>query len=62
MNVFLMPHFKIYLFVKKNSVMEFLANTDGTHGTLQTVRWPCEPIILSIGHFEGRTEVQLNSW
>ena len=53
MNVFLMPHFKIYSFVKKNSVMEFLAITDGTHGTLQTVRWPCEPIILSIGHFEG---------
>ena len=62
MNVCLMPHFKIYSFVKKNSVMEFLANTDGTHGTLQTVRWPCQPIILSIGHFEGRTEVQLNSW
>ena len=38
--------------------MEFLANTDFTHRTLQTVRWPWEPIILWIGHFEGRTEVQ----
>ena len=44
------------------SVMKFLAITDGTHGTLESVRWPCEPIILSIGHFESRTEVQLNSW
>ena len=42
--------------------MKFLANTGGTHGTLQAVRWPCEPIILSIGHFEGQMEVQLNSW
>ena len=42
--------------------MEFLANTDDTHGTLESVRWSCEPIILSVGHFEGSTEVQLNSW
>ena len=42
--------------------MEFLANTDGTHGTLQTVRWPFELIILSIGHLESPTEVQLKSW
>ena len=41
--------------------MQFLANTDGTHRILQLVRWPCEPIILSIGHFEGLTEVQLKS-
>ena len=40
-------------------MMEFLVNTDGTHQTLQTVRWPCEPIILWIRHLEGRTEVQL---
>ena len=39
--------------------MEFLANTGATHGILQIVRWPCEPIILSIGHFEGPTEDQL---
>ena len=56
-----MRHFKIYSFLKK-SVMEFLANTDGAHGTLETVRWPYEPIILSIGHFEGPTEVQLHGW
>ena len=41
--------------------MEFLACTQGTQGTTQTVRWPYEPIILSIRHFEGPTEVQLNS-
>ena len=33
-----------------------------TQGTAQTFRWPCEPTILSIGHFESPTEVQLNSW
>ena len=42
--------------------MEFLANTDGTHGTPETVRLPCNLIILLIEHFEGPTEVQLNSW
>ena len=31
-------------------------------GTAQTFRRPCEPIILSIGHFEYRAEVQLSSW
>ena len=41
--------------------MEFLVNTDGTLGTLPTVRWPCKPIILSIDYFEDPTEVQLNS-
>ena len=47
---------------KKNSVIVFLINTDGTQKTLQTVRWLCEPVILSIGHFEGPTEFQLKSW
>ena len=36
--------------------MEFLACTQGTRETPQTVRWPCEPIILLIGHFEDPTE------
>ena len=31
-------------------------------GYAQTLTWSCEPIILLIGHFEGPTEVQLNSW
>ena len=53
---------KIYSFGKKKSVMEFLTNIDGTHGILQTDRWLCEPIILSIGNFDGPTGVQLNSW
>ena len=42
--------------------MEFLVNRDGTLGTLQTVKCPCKPIILSIGYFQAPTEVQLNSW
>ena len=41
---------------------EFVANTHGILGTLETVIWPCEPIILSIGDFESPTEVQPNSW
>ena len=48
--------------MEKFSVKKFLASTHGTLGTLETVRWPCELIILSIGHFESPTEVQLNSW
>ena len=36
--------------------MEFLASAHGTQGLLQTVKWPCEPMILSIRHFEGLTE------
>ena len=47
---------------KKLFVKEFLDSTHGIEGIAQTVRWPCEPIFLSIGHFEGSTEVQLNSW
>ena len=62
LNFFIIPNCKIYLFGKKKLLMEFLASSQGTHRTLQVVRWPCEPIILSIGHFEGPTEVQLNSW
>ena len=42
--------------------MEVSAGTHGTQGIAQTFRWPCELITLSIGHFEGPTEVQLNSW
>ena len=41
---------------------EFSAGTRGSQGTPETVRWPCESITLSIGHFEIPTEVQLNSW
>ena len=32
-----------------------------TQGSAQNVRWPCQPIILLIGHFGGPTEVQLSS-
>ena len=42
--------------------MEFLACSQGTQGTPQTISWPCEPIILPIGHFQGPAEVQLKSW
>ena len=47
---------------KKIPVMEFLASTQYTQGTLQTVRSLCEPINLLIGNFDSPTEVQLNSW
>ena len=54
--------FEYLLISEKFSVNEFLASKQGTLGTLETVRWPCEPIILSIEHFESPNEVQLNSW
>ena len=41
---------------------ELRDSTDAVQGIAQARRWPCEPIILSIGPFEGPTEVQLNSW
>ena len=57
-----MPNFE-HLFVwKEISVTELLASTHGTQGAAQTVRCPCEPIILSIGHLESPTEAQLNNW
>ena len=37
---------------------EFSAIMHGTQRIIHTFRWPCEPIILSVGHFEGPTEVQ----
>ena len=55
-------NFKIYWLSKKKFVREFSCSTHGTQRVTQTLRWSCEPIILSIGHFESRTEVQLNSW
>ena len=61
MKLFTMPNLKIYSFFKKNSVKVVLASTHGPLGTPHTVRWPCEQIILSIGHFKHPTEVQLNS-
>ena len=39
-----------------------LLMTSSTQGKTQTIRWPWEPIILLIKHFEGSTEVQRNSW
>ena len=47
---------------KKIFVKEFSDSTHGIQAIAETLRWPCEPIILSIGHFESPTEVQLNSW
>ena len=47
---------------KKIFVKEFSDHIHGIQKIAQTLRWSCEPIILSIGHFEGPTEVQLNSW
>ena len=59
--LFYNAYFQKLFIWKKISVMEFLASTQGTKGTPKTVRWPCERIILTIGLFEGPTEVQLNS-
>ena len=36
--------------------MEFLASAHGTQGLPQTVKWPCEPMILPIRSFEGPTK------
>ena len=43
--------------VGDNSFIEYY----GTLGIIQSMRWPCRPIILSIGHFKCPAEVQLNS-
>ena len=61
MTFFTMPNLKINSDVKK-IVKEFSACICGSQGTPETVRKPCGLIILSIGHFEGPTEGQLNSW
>ena len=42
--------------------MSILVMSGGTKGTAQTVTWLCEAMFLPINHFEGPTEVQLNSW
>ena len=42
--------------------MEFLACRQSAQEVPQTVRWLCEPIILSIKHFQGYIKVQLNRW
>ena len=49
--MFYIVFFEHLLISEKFSVNEFLASKQGTLGTLETVRWPCAPIILSIGHF-----------
>ena len=43
-------------------MMELLTSTRGNNRTLQSVRWSCKPNILSIGHLESPTEVQLKIW
>ena len=47
MNLFSMPHFEIYSFFLKISVLEFLINADGTLRTLQ--------MALQFDHFLDRT-------
>ena len=47
---------------KELALKESLQMSCCTRRTAQALRWSCEPIILSIGHFESPTEVQLNSW
>ena len=47
---------------KEIFVKEFSDSTYGIQEVAQTLIWSWESIILSIGYFEGPTEVQLNSW
>ena len=61
-NFFLMAYLKIHLFRKNWLWRNLWMMSYCTQGTAQTFRWSCKPIILSIGHFEGPNEVQLNSW
>ena len=51
----------VFFISKIFPLKEFLAGVHGTLGIAQILSWPCEPIILSIEHFEGPTEVQQNS-
>ena len=39
-------------------MLEFLTNTEGTHETLETLRWPSEPIIFSIEHVQGQNPTE----
>ena len=55
-------YFEHFFISKKFSVKESLVGVHGTMATSQIFSWPCEPIILLIGHFESPTEVQLNLW
>ena len=41
---------------------ESSASTHGRQGTAQTLRWSHKRIILSTGHYEDLTEVELSSW
>ena len=60
--IFLMVSLKIHSF-RKNELRRSLGMMSCcTPATPQTVRWPCETIILLFTHFESSTEVQLNSW
>ena len=62
MNIFCNGLFENLFISKKLSLKEFLAVANGTQEIAKAFRWPCELIILSIGHFEGPTEVKLNIW
>ena len=59
--IFYNVQFEMLFLSKMFSVKEFLTSTSATQETTQNVRWPCEPIILSIRHLGRPTEVQLNS-
>ena len=48
-----MSNSKIYSFAKKFSMKQFSASKHGSQETAQIARWPCEPLILMIEHFEG---------
>ena len=52
---------KIDLFFKTWCLKSSLLMTRDTQRTTHTVRWPCKPIILSIGHSVGPIETEVNS-
>ena len=45
-----------FFYLKKNWLFKRLPLMScSTQGTAETIRWPCKPIVLSIGRFEGPT-------
>ena len=57
-----MPNLKNYSFAKLFLERVLSYSTHGAQGIAQTIRLSCKLIILSIGHFEGPTEVELNKF
>ena len=61
-NFFLIVALEIHSFRKNLFWRSLWMMSCCTLVTPQNLRCPCKPIILSIGFFEGPTEVPMNSW